>query len=1252
MKRGKVLTLSIVAVLIMAAIISAFAFTALAEGATSEATLKIEMIQYNSSNKESGTTEVSTSSGTYADMLAIAAASETAAANSGENYRYTVTLNKDVTVTASTTITAPSNVEIIIDLSGHMMTDATAEGKNIVIDGTGKPMLFRFTGNYAEDGQKGKILKMASGSIVELSGSVDTLVRVDKLSIDYSVISTNDIFSASSGQMKIEDVTFASTEVGSTLTFAKASGGAIVEIKRSEISVGDSGEVAVSADGGKVLVASSNINATGTAISAANSSSVVTVETDITATVPYAFDSTASTVYVLGGTTNATNSTLGTGVTSEKLVFYYGTGDTAVIGVNPSSAGIESNFAFSYYSVNGSYVMSPTFTPGSSTNTHYTKVSLGSVPTSASAMFSKSTTGALQNTFASSTVTEDVTVHIMTLLTDVSVGDVYASKAFNKNYNFYLDLNGHDLTMASKQDGARNVFTYTGNMSFTLDAEGGVPTSDGKGGVTYTRGVYKLTGYQTNLLYPRQNAATGKDNTYGVTTIKNIEFIQAQKVPNGSGFIWLCSGDVFIDNIKLVTSTELLTAAPSITGGIVTFSHETATGTNAFVSNSEFILDNTKTPAGIDNADVNFCAFGTSVISRFWLNNVKTGGVAYAVRTNGDVGYIKNSTLSATDAVFTGAGSPGVYDSAIENTMNGMISDGSSSPVFYYGTGKTTIKGCESGITGNYTLEDGYMLSYSATAGAYVMKLGDGVAPTVTMPAVFSDGMVLQRNKPINIYGFCNIEGTDVSVTFNGVTKTGTTTDGRFEVTFDAMDAAWGKTIMVMADGALGATIIDDVAVGEVWAMSGQSNAMLQAMYLEDVEEYKILADMYPNLRYYSSAIAPKIEEDKVGSGSWGTVTSKNLKSVNLSAIGYVAGINLAAEFGPDVPVAVIHIARGAVRIKSFLSYDRVAELSPELKTAFDNEKVYYSTNGTWSNSKPHVAFATVMYNAMIAPLDGYTVSGVMWYQGEGDVNAEASLGKGPDGEVNTYTEWFDALHDQFRDIFRNDDLPMLVMEIAPYARSSDSYTNLSNFRNEQYEICKGKDRYLVSTSIDGFAGSSQDWVAQNFIHPAAKSAVGVRCANIILEKIYGKTLPVTSQFPMYQSSAIVGGKLTLTFDTDLCYFYGKSVQGFEVYNGSAWVSVSGTISGKTVTLETEGATPTKVRYGYGNVVLQFSDGRALPIESDWSQTDTTITVKPVGSSEGITITADDGTLIRSMNPGNITNESGVPMAAFEATVG
>ena len=106
--------------------------------------------------------------------------------------------------------------------------------------------------------------------------------------------------------------------------------------------------------------------------------------------------------------------------------------------------------------------------------------------------------------------------------------------------------------------------------------------------------------------------------------------------------------------------------------------------------------------------------------------------------------------------------------------------------------------------------------------GFAVSVTAPAVFGAIKLPAVISDGMVLQRDQPIVLWGWAE-PGTEVSVTLAGDRANAHADDnGNWQVTLPERPAGGPHTISV--SGRATVQQIKDVLIGEVWLGSGQSN--------------------------------------------------------------------------------------------------------------------------------------------------------------------------------------------------------------------------------------------------------------------------------------------------------------------------------------------------------------------------------------------------------------------------------------------
>ena len=89
------------------------------------------------------------------------------------------------------------------------------------------------------------------------------------------------------------------------------------------------------------------------------------------------------------------------------------------------------------------------------------------------------------------------------------------------------------------------------------------------------------------------------------------------------------------------------------------------------------------------------------------------------------------------------------------------------------------------------------------------------------LPLIFQQGMVLQRRKPVCIWGWA-ADGAQITVQCAGESALAIAKDGQWKAFLPPMEAGTGHTLRITCDDC--ERVIDDVAIGEVWLASGQSN--------------------------------------------------------------------------------------------------------------------------------------------------------------------------------------------------------------------------------------------------------------------------------------------------------------------------------------------------------------------------------------------------------------------------------------------
>lgn len=194
----------------------------------------------------------------------------------------------------------------------------------------------------------------------------------------------------------------------------------------------------------------------------------------------------------------------------------------------------------------------------------------------------------------------------------------------------------------------------------------------------------------------------------------------------------------------------------------------------------------------------------------------------------------------------------------------------------------------------------------------------------VRMSILFSDGMVLQRDKQIPIWGFADAN-ENVEVHFNKqIKKTTADKNGKWTLNLAAEKAGGPFELVVIGKNKI---TIKNVLVGEVWICSGQSNMEFQVFKTMNAE--KEIADAnYPMIRHFGVAQdlsgTPK---DDLKQGKWEEANKENVG--NFTAVGYYFARKLYSEL--KIPIGIINTSWGGTNVETWTSREAF-EKSNEFK--------------------------------------------------------------------------------------------------------------------------------------------------------------------------------------------------------------------------------------------------------------------------------------------------------------------------------
>ncbi len=421
---------------------------------------------------------------------------------------------------------------------------------------------------------------------------------------------------------------------------------------------------------------------------------------------------------------------------------------------------------------------------------------------------------------------------------------------------------------------------------------------------------------------------------------------------------------------------------------------------------------------------------------------------------------------------------------------------------------------------------------YSAVIGNY---------GGLQLPNVFANDMVLQRNKPIPVFGTANAN-EEVSVTFNHqVKKIKANADGKWKVVFNAMPAGGPYTLTAQSGDKKIA--FNNILMGDIWLCSGQSNMLfrlnqsfegkkaLESSTNKNIRLFQLDAIRETDNIAWDSTILKKINELKYFTGNWQECNPESAST--FSAVGYFFGKKIQQE--ENVPIGLIQVAVGGAPIVSFIDrhtmeFDNylVNELYDWKKSDFIMPWVRERASKNLKNSKDprqrHPYEPCYNFEAGVSQFINTPIKGIIWYQGESDAH-----------NVDLYAYNFKHLVLSWRDLWK-EDLPFYFVQLSGLDRPSWPY-----FRDMQRVLSK-------EISNAGMAVSS-DWGDSLNVHPTHKQPVGERLALLALKNTYHRN--IIADGPEVVSASQSGKEIMIVFANakKLQTRNKESLTGFDVMN-------------------------------------------------------------------------------------------------------
>ncbi len=444
------------------------------------------------------------------------------------------------------------------------------------------------------------------------------------------------------------------------------------------------------------------------------------------------------------------------------------------------------------------------------------------------------------------------------------------------------------------------------------------------------------------------------------------------------------------------------------------------------------------------------------------------------------------------------------------------------------------------------------------------------------MPMIFSDNMVLQRERPLPISGTANA-GEKITVTIDKQKHTAVTADnGKWSVVLQPLKTSETYTLTVSSPKKK--LTYKNVAAGEVWLCSGQSNMEFRlrqsATAKTDIPQANNpqirLFDMKPrwftnDITWSESALDSINHLHYFTQPEWQSVTPET--AAQFSAVAYYFGKMLQDSL--NVPIGLINNAVGGSTTESWVNRWALEYHFPAILCDWKNNDFIQD----WARGRAkknlaekadklqrHPYEPSYLFDAGIRPLEKFPIRGAIWYQGESNAhNKEA------------HAKLFKLLVESWRENWNDARMPFYFVQLSSINRPSWTW-----FRDSQRRLQQEIPHTGMAVSSD--VGDSLD------VHPTQKKEVGMRLARLALNETYGMKNVVPAG-PLFRSAAFRNGAAYVSFDNaeGMKSSDGKPIITFEVAEfPGLFYPATAVVEGNQIKASSpEVKNPKYVRYGW-----------------------------------------------------------------------
>ena len=210
----------------------------------------------------------------------------------------------------------------------------------------------------------------------------------------------------------------------------------------------------------------------------------------------------------------------------------------------------------------------------------------------------------------------------------------------------------------------------------------------------------------------------------------------------------------------------------------------------------------------------------------------------------------------------------------------------------------------------------------------------------IRFPKLISDGMVLQRETPVKIWGWASA-GEKVNLSFNNQSfETVTSSDEKWLITLPPQKAGGPFELEFNASNQI---TLKNILFGDVWLCSGQSNMETTMSRVSPLYGKEIEACTNPNIRFFQVPVRWNYNspQQDIQGGKWEETNPQSI--LKYTAVGYFFALDLNAKY--NIPIGIIQCAAGGSSAESWMSEESLKSFPEQYKIAKQLSDTTYMRN-------------------------------------------------------------------------------------------------------------------------------------------------------------------------------------------------------------------------------------------------------------------------------------------------------------------